>query len=127
MIKNTLAVFVSLFAWVSIAQAQSVPVYLDSTDDIDPCAWGKVTGLKVNGDGFLAVRTGPGTNYKMIDKIHNGQEVYLCDWDGKWIGVLYTKKNTDCFSRHVHGTRQKYNGRCWNGWVHRNWVELLAG
>lgn len=127
MIRIALLVFALCLGWGSLAVAQSIPVYLDSRDDIDPCGWGKVTGLKSDGDGFLAVRTGPGTNYKMLDKIHNDQEVWLCDWDGEWIGVLYTKKNTDCFSRHIHGTRQAYKGRCWNGWVHRNWIELLAG
>ena len=118
-----------LFALTFAGQAfaQSVPVMLDSTDDIDPCGFGVVSGLKADGDGFLAVRKGPGTNYAKFDEIHNGQELWICDDDGDWVGVLYTKKDTDCFSRHTMGTLQAYNGRCWNGWVHKNWVEFLAG
>ncbi|MEL6586459.1 MAG: SH3 domain-containing protein [Pseudomonadota bacterium] len=61
-----------------------------------------VMGLDPNGDGFLAVRTGPGTNYRMIDKVYNGDRVGTISKRGRWWGIYYG------------------NGR--QGWVHGNWL-----
>jgi len=48
--------------------------------DLDACGGsGEVVGLHSSGDGFLAVRSGPGTDYAEIDKIYQGQLVYFCD------------------------------------------------
>ena len=108
------------------ASAQSVPVMVWAEDDLDPCAWGQVRGLKASGDGFLSVRKGPGSHYGRIDKIHNGQGLFLCDYRDGWHGVIYTKKGTDCKIGRPTSPRP-YQGRCWVGWAHENWIVLIAG
>ena len=40
-----------------------------------PGTYGVVKSLNPNGDGFLAVRSGPGNGNAMVDKIHNGQAI----------------------------------------------------
>ncbi|MEI4232920.1 SH3 domain-containing protein [Roseovarius sp. D22-M7] len=72
------------------------------------CFGARVQGLDPNGDGFLAVRSGPGTNYRKIDELHNGDGVRPCAQRGKWWGVYYGNP------------RRK-------GWVHGNWLGGWAG
>ena len=91
------------------AQILDVPFVIDGGDgEAAWCASSVVAGLDPNGDGFLAVRTGPGTQYRMIDQLHNGDVVETCDGSGPWVAVVY-------------GPRQRV------GWVHRNWLRDLAG
>lgn len=72
------------------------------------CASSVVAGLDPNGDGFLAVRTGPGTDYRMVAKLTNGAVVLTCARSGPWVGVLYGPERT-------------------KGWVHGRWLADLAG
>lgn len=72
------------------------------------CAGSQVAGLDPNGDGFLAVRTGPGTGYRKIDQLYNGDLVRTCARSGSWIGVYYGQP------RRV-------------GWVHGKWLVDGAG
>ena len=93
---------------VASAQKLSVPIIKDCTDGQAACyATSQVSGLKANGDGFLAVRTGPGSNYRMIGKLRNGDVVTVISFRGKWRGV------------------ELRNGSF--GWVHSNWLSDLAG
>lgn len=59
-------------------------------------------GLHPNGDGFLSVRTGPGTNYRKIDELQNGDRVTIINGKGGSLGV-------ECGA-----------GR--SGWAHGNWI-----
>ncbi|SMX31845.1 SH3 domain-containing protein [Actibacterium lipolyticum] len=77
------------------------------------CALDVVAGLNPNGDGFLAVRTGPGTQYPQIGSLYNGDQVIVCDARGKWRGVFYGPNMGE-------GSGQR-------GWVHSNWLRPLAG
>lgn len=72
------------------------------------CASSTVTGLDPNGDGFLAVRAGPGTQHRKIDEIHNGDVVSTCDSQGPWVAIVY-------------GPSKR------KGWVHGRWLKPLAG
>lgn len=72
------------------------------------CASSVVSGLDPAGDGFLAVRTGPGTAYRMIAKLTNGAVVLTCATAGPWIGVLYGPSRS-------------------KGWVHGRWLVPYAG
>jgi len=72
------------------------------------CAGSVVSRLDPNGDGFLAVRKGPGTRYAKIDQLYNGDSVRTCAQSGRWIGVYYGQP------------RRK-------GWVHGNWLVHVAG
>ena len=89
------------------AQALDIPIVDDCVADQAACyATSQVAGLDPNGDGFLAVRTGPGSDYRMIDRLHNGDVVEHITSQGPWRGV-------------------RYGGR--KGWVHGNWLQDLAG
>lgn len=108
------------------AEAQNLqrPIIEHAQEDLDTCALGEVTGLKADGDGFLAVRAGPGTQYRKLDELKNGDEVWLFDRKGQWIGIVYGVAELSCSpireSRPVpHGGRK--------GWVHENWIRVIAG
>ena len=85
------------------------------------CASSTVTGLSK--DGVLAVRSGPGTQYRKLAELHNGDIVYVFEQKGKWAGVVYGGESLfECLSpttRHV-----PYPNK---GWVHTKWLKDLAG
>ena len=104
-------------AWIAalvlaggMAEAQQLDVEFPIPEDGQAagCAGSQVAGLDPNGDGFLAVRTGPGTDFRKIDELHNGDTVRTCAKSGAWIGVYYGKP------RRV-------------GWVHGKWLVAGAG
>ena len=101
-----------------------VPVMEIADGDFDTCAFGKVSGLNPRGDNFLAVRAGPGTNYKMLDKIHTNDKVWLFNEKGDWIGIVYDSEEVSCSP--VKADRP-YKGPGKTGWVHRKFITLLAG
>lgn len=86
------------------------------------CASSVVAGLKAGGDGFLAVRSGPGTEYRKIDELQNGDVVYVYDRKGDWVGIAYEVSNLECVSK---TTRPVPYGK--TGWVHGGWLRDLAG
>jgi hypothetical protein len=103
-----------------------VPVMLVA-DDLDPCGLGVVKGLKAGGDGFLSVRARPSAKGRELDRLRNGDEVYICADKGDWIGIVYSRPRRDCGVTSAVARRSAYAGPCNSGWVHRNWVELVAG
>lgn len=107
--QKALIVTVFLFG-ASIAAAQQLDVDFTIVEDDQAagCAGSIVSGLDPNGDGFLSVRTGPGSNFTKIDELHNGDTVRTCAQQGKWVGVYYGQP------------RRK-------GWVHSNWLIAGAG
>lgn len=124
----TKALFTALpavaFATALAAQSLDVPVMERADEDLDTCAYGKVTGLKADGDGFLAVRSGPGTQFAKIDELVNEDEIWLFEQRGKWIGIAYGTSNVDCSP--INADRElQTNGK--KGWVHENWIIVLAG
>jgi hypothetical protein len=72
------------------------------------CASSTVTNLDPNGDGFLSVRAGPGTQYRKLDELRNGDVVSTCGSQGPWVAIVY-------------GPSKK------KGWVHGKWLKHLAG
>jgi hypothetical protein len=108
------------------AQAQQLDVDIieRASDDLDTCAYGQVSGLKADGDGFLAVRKGPGSKHAKIDELKNGDKVWLFDTKGKWIGVVYGVQELSCSPIDADRPVQTRGKK---GWVHQNWVEVLAG
>ena len=55
------------------AQDLDVEIMERADEGLDTCAFGQIAGLKADGDGFLAVRKGPGTNHEKIDELVNGE------------------------------------------------------
>ncbi|WP_018699319.1 SH3 domain-containing protein [Amorphus coralli] len=106
------------------AQDLDVPILERSSGDLDTCALGEVANLKPGGDGFLAVRAGPGTDHRKLDQLKNGDRVWLFDQRGDWVGVIYDVELVACGP--IDKTRMPpHPGR--RGWIHMNWVNILAG
>ncbi len=70
------------------AQDLEVPIFEYGSDGQASCFTSVVSGLKADGDGFVAVRSGPGTQYRKIDDIHNGDIVTVYDTKGQCFGVM---------------------------------------
>jgi hypothetical protein len=105
-----------------------VPVVIGGNYDWDACGGsGVIAGLDPAGDGFLAVRSGPGAKHAELDRLYNGEEVYLCADSGRWIGIVYTRRGRSCNVSSPWPVRQAYTGPCKSGWVHQNWVRQTAG
>ncbi|WP_420408278.1 SH3 domain-containing protein [Hoeflea sp.] len=108
----------------ALSQALDVPVMERANEDLDTCALGQVAGLKVDGDGFLAVRSGPDSGHAKLDELSNGDRVWLFDRQGEWIGIAYGVEELSCSP--VETDREvKTDGK--KGWVHEKWIEVLAG
>ncbi|MGD1886048.1 MAG: SH3 domain-containing protein [Cohaesibacteraceae bacterium] len=90
------------------AEQLDVPIVADCAADQAACyPTSRVSGMSAHGEGFLAVRSGPGTGYRQIGKLFNNDVVKVISHQGVW-----------------HGVRLPYGGY---GWVHSNWLRHLAG
>jgi len=108
-------------------QRTTVPVMIGGDPDLDACgATGVIRGISRRGDGFVAARSGPGTKYKMIDKFYrNGEMVIMCDWKGKWVGIVYGE---DCGDANDNIAKRKpYEGSCKSGWIFEKYIRMIAG
>lgn len=114
----------ALFVGTGIAEQPDVPVMVRADGDMDTCALGQVSGLNPKGDNFLAVRAGPGSNNKMIDKLFTGDRVWMFDHKADWIGVAYGSDEIECSPIK---NDKVYDGPGKSGWVHKKYVQLIAG
>lgn len=89
------------------AQQLDVPFDTYCPPNAEAACFGVATvmGLDPNGDGFLALRSGPGSGYRMLAKLPNGLKVNHYGTEGSWskLGV-------------------ESGGREILGWAHRNWL-----
>ncbi len=130
--KRTFAVVAALFlAAAATAEGQTrlrVPIVIGGDPYYDACNMiGVVSGLRADGDGFLAVRDGPGTDYRMIDKLYNDEQVWMCADRMGWVGVVYSRDGRDCNVGRPWPRRDHYTGPCAVGWAHGNWLVPMAG
>jgi hypothetical protein len=86
------------------------------------CVSSAVTGLKADGDGFLAVRSGPGSQYRKIDELRLDEIVIVFEYRGKWAGIVYRTQNVRCSSKTKRPVTYERKG-----WVHTNWLKHIAG
>jgi hypothetical protein len=110
----------------SAAQAQSIfPVEVGGSE-MDACpSVGAVRGLDPNGDNFLSVRVRPTTAGTELVRLHEGDRFFMCDEQGSWIGIVWGEGT--CGVTTPIEVRRSYNGGCRAGWVHRSFVEPIAG
>ncbi|MEG6507921.1 SH3 domain-containing protein [Methyloligella sp. 2.7D] len=110
------------------AEPRTIPVIAGQNAGYDACGTvGQVAGLDPNGDGFLAVRAGPQSDYDLLDKLQNGEYVYVCDQSGKWYGVVYGPPGRDCGVTHPWPQAAAYKGPCFSGWVFGKYIREAAG
>lgn len=90
------------------ANAQNVVVPPDRAPQDAGCL---VKGLDPNGDGFLALRSGPGTEYLQIGSLRNGDAAYIyAPNNGRW---LYVENGS------MGGREAKFRG-----WIYDAWCEI---
>lgn len=132
------AVAALTFVGPAMAGSERAPVMMGGNPNFPACySIGFINGLGPRRaedpkSGFLSVRSGPGGSaYYEMDRVYNGQEVFVCDTIGPWLAVVYARLGA---SRDVCGRlltimpiRQVYSGPCRSGWVHKNYVEITAG
>ncbi|MFK3649075.1 hypothetical protein ACI2IY_11650 [Lysobacter enzymogenes] len=123
-----LALFATATAGVA-SPPRAVPVTVGGDAVLDACgSLGRVHGLKADGDGFLAVRAGPGAAYAMTDRLEESSEVMMCGQRGEWVAVVYADSGLGrCGVSAPIAERRPYRGPCKSGWVHGKWIELMAG
>lgn len=99
----------------SLGVTQSLDVPFGMTGQ---CGDTRVVGLDPNGDGFLSVRSGPGSDYRKLDQIYNGDNVRVFSEQWPWVGIVY-------------GSIPNWgSGQCGipsgirRGWVHTNWLDI---
>ncbi len=103
------------------------PVALSSAPDAVSCGTAaEIAGPAPLGNRILAVRNGPGTDFRTLDFVGNGDQVIPCDagGDDNWLGIVYVPKGGDagaCASLpdDASGT---YSGPCRAGWIPRSWI-----
>src|SRR5688572_8275063 len=100
-------------------QIPEVPIFIEASD-YDACGTtGVVAGLNPQGDGFLAVRSGPGSDFAQLDRLYNGEAIYLCQQQGDWLGIVYSKEgNEPCNVTTPWPASDSYTGPCRSGWAH---------
>ena len=119
----------SLLAPSAVASRADVPVQIGGEQELDACAALDVVTLRT---GRLAVRSGPGTRFRVLDRLPRGQHVYSCAVDpagSDWVGVVYApgKDSPDCGVSTPVAPRRTYDGPCKSGWVHTRWLSVIAG
>lgn len=115
-------------------QAPEVPVMVGDSADFDACgSTGAVTGLDPAGDNFLAVRSGPGSDYAQIDSLNQGDLIQLCETNGRWQGIVYEPGDTmdsgptDCGVGTPIDPPEAYSGSCRSGWIYDEYIMPVAG
>lgn len=103
-------------------------VMVQGGTDLDGCpSTGTVMGLDPHGDGFLAVKSFPSIQASRIDKVYNGQNLSICEQQGDWYAVVYSKRRQECNVNTPWAKTMPYTGPCASGWVHKRWIGNLAG
>jgi hypothetical protein len=106
---------------------ERVPVVIAARPDAESaCGKGVVFDLDPHGDGFLAVKAGPGLTFLRIDKLYNGEQVYLCARAGDWYGIVYAKEAQPCHVDRPWVLSEPYTGPCRYGWAHGRWIKPVA-
>jgi len=87
---------------------------------------GLVEGLKADGDGFLAVRSGPSVKAAMVGQLLNGHTVIIWQRRGDWFFI--SPENTGDFRVSPWRVLPEVDcqGSQENLWVHRNWIKVLG-
>ena len=127
-LRICLAAAIAAAPTIVLARAKiDVPVMLGGDPLFDACASsGVVSGLNPRGDGFLSVRSGPGSNYGEMDRLYNGAQVHICESRVGWMAVVYGG-GSRCGVGRPWPQRLAYTGPCKYGWISSRYVTGTAG
>lgn len=129
--KQILSVVFACISTAAVGQEvgirPKVPVIINhSSEGYDPCYYGRVHGLDPQGEGFLAVKTGPGLSYERLDKLKNGEVVWICGEKGEWYAIVYSRVGRNCNVEENWSKTLPYRGPCRSGWAHKRWIEPIS-
>jgi hypothetical protein len=111
--------------WEKVAAANNldVPVIEQGGDgQAANCSSNIVVAPKDGESDFLAVRSGPGRQYRKIDELHAGEIVIVFEGRGDWAAIVYRTADVFCGSRKTHPVSYKNKG-----WVHTKYLKDYAG
>ncbi len=99
-----------------------------------------VSGLQEGGEGFLSVRLVPRTGAHEIYRLHQGEQVSVCQTspDGRWYGIIFKPRELASYDDECvlmespSGAKERYDlqslpGPCLTGWVSARNLESAAG
>lgn len=120
-----------LIGSIQNVQAQAAhPVVIGGDGTTDACpAVARIVGLRRDGDNFLSVRVGPGPKHREADRLGPAAQVHVCEHKGDWTSIVYAPagRTLDCGVSAALPVRTIYRGPCRSGWVHRRFVNVIAG
>ena len=133
--KKVIIILSLLISFIYAEKGRSVTVTEYDTDHGSglSCLYLFTTrGIDKHGDGFIAIRSGPGSKYSIKNKfVKNGKQVVGCDSVGNWIGIIYADKDTwqGCgLDSDSSEKTHPYRGPCKTGWVYKKYLkDQLAG
>jgi hypothetical protein len=107
------------------ADASPVPVMVGGDEDFDACG-GVDEAL-----GPVAVRSGPGDHFTVVEQLERGARVFGCGAapDTAWEAVVVIPRDgaVSCGVSSPIPTRQAYSGTCKSGWVRGDSFVVVAG
>jgi hypothetical protein len=83
--------------------------------------------LRGGSGSFLAVRGGPGLQFRTIDRLEPDTRVWICEARAGWLGVVYGTDDKGCGVSSPMPVRRPYVGPCASGWVSERYVRREAG
>jgi hypothetical protein len=75
----------------------------------------------------LDVHAQPRSGARKLDRLTQGQVVYVCDENRSWFRVSYGPPETPCGSTKTGGLDVRETRTCKTGWVTRKWVSVISG
>lgn len=131
-VLSLLSIVAVLTCWQTVqTRAQdAIPIEVGGDGESDACpSQGQVARLDPAGDNFLSVRVGPGSKHRERDRLGPGALMTICEERGTWLGIVYPAagSDVDCGVASPQVPRAPYRGPCRSGWVHRSFVEVVAG
>lgn len=108
-----------LFLLISLSQLNAVDKYPECKHHI------MINGLKdpstINKNDpetYLSVRSGSGANYKIIEKLINGDYVKGCKVKGNWVKIIYACSESG-------GLMEDESIPCRYGWVYKKYLSPI--
>ncbi|WP_185983160.1 integron [Aureimonas mangrovi] len=105
--------------------APAVPVRFGGDPVAAACATRAVLGESEAREGLVDIRSGPTGTFRVLERLPAGTEVYRCDENGTFVGIVYGEG--DCGVEEPLDRRAAYRGPCASGWVHNRALEPSPG
>lgn len=104
------------------------PVMYGGEASSDACgSAGTVGTLDTQAGNVLAVRAAPDMAAAETDQLQTGQLVSICENEGGWVGIVYSKNAADCGTGTPVADRRAYDGQCQSGWIEGSYLTNAAG